>query len=469
MSNPVGVKSVMRSTVSKYEQEQKEKFIQVMSDPRMRYSDALNFVENEIKQSKRMATFNYKILCFMDDGVYQLNRAIQEVFGIVSAAKNDNPSGGDDTVNTIEVVLADGRRVKVPYGDIDLADLGEGSVISISYNGNDHHLYIKGKCQFKFTTLIDDIIDRAKELLANDSIYKSQALEIADLNNPVVMDLSNIDREMMVLSEDTVLGLRPLQSRIKYPEKCAERGIPLKYGALFEGPYGTGKTLLAFKLIQEAIQNNWVSVYLKDPTLLAETIRLCKVIDGTGHGVVIFVEDIDQVTRGKRDAAMQDILNTLDGGDTKGMNVITLFTTNHLELIEPTFLRGKRIGKVISLGALDEATAKEFIERSFQDGYELQGDFVPIHKQIKESNIAPAFMAEIVESVKSDMIFMDDTKVVLPQYIKVAVESYLCQVGLAQKKDMSETPETKLAESLREVTGITSVEKKVDQLIEMHD
>lgn len=66
MGNPVGVKSVMRSTVSKYEQEQKEKFIQVMSDPRMRYSDALNFVENEIKQSKRMGTFNHKILCFID-------------------------------------------------------------------------------------------------------------------------------------------------------------------------------------------------------------------------------------------------------------------------------------------------------------------------------------------------------------------------------------------------------------------
>lgn len=55
------------------------------------------------------------------------------------------------------------------------------------------------------------------------------------------------------------------------------------------------------------------------------------------------------------------------------MNVITLFTTNHLELIEPTFLRGKRIGKVISLGALDEATAKEFIERSFVGDYTLQG------------------------------------------------------------------------------------------------
>ena len=106
MGNPVGVKSVMRSTVSKYEQEQKEKFIQVMSDPRMRYSDALNFVENEIKQSKRMGTFNHKILCFINDGVYQLNRAIQEVFGIVSAAKNDNPSGGDRSSAPLRCSLA---------------------------------------------------------------------------------------------------------------------------------------------------------------------------------------------------------------------------------------------------------------------------------------------------------------------------------------------------------------------------
>ena len=58
---------------------------------------------------------------------------------------------------------------------------------------------------------------------------------------------------------------------------------------------------------------------------------------------------------------MQDILNTLDGGDTKQMNVISLFTTNHIELIEPTFLRGKRIGSIISLGFLDAKTAKKFV------------------------------------------------------------------------------------------------------------
>jgi len=34
---------------------------------------------------------------------------------------------------------------------------------------------------------------------------------------------------------------------------------------------------------------------------------------------------------------------------------------------------------------------------------------------------------------------------------------------------MTETPEVKFAESIREITGIDRVEKKVDELIEMQD
>ena len=56
----------------------------------------------------------------------------------------------------------------------------------------------------------------------------------------------------------------------------------------------------------------------------------------------------------------------------KNMNVISIFTTNHIELIEPTFLRGKRIGSVISLGFLDKKTAKEYITITFsKDNYEI--------------------------------------------------------------------------------------------------
>ena len=211
------------------------------------------------------------------------------------------------------------------------------------------------------------------------------------------------------------------------------------------------KTLLAFKLAKEAIDNNWSFVYLKDPKLLAEILRLTKVIDKSGNGVVIFVEDIDQVTRGERNESLQDILNTLDGGDTKDMNVITLFTTNHIELIEPTFLRGKRIGSIITMDCLDAETANEFIKASFteKEGYVLNGDFGEVCNFIQENEIAPAFMAEIVESVKSKLIFQDDNNVT-PFHIRTSVESYIRQVGLSRKKDMSETPESRLYKAMKE-------------------
>lgn len=200
----------------------------------------------------------------------------------------------------------------------------------------------------------------------------------------------------------------------------------------------TGKTLLAFKLAKEAINNNWTFIYLKDPTLLAKTLKLSKTLDKNGHGVIVFVEDIDQVTRGNRDTALQDILNTLDGGDTKNMNVISLFTTNHIELIEPTFLRGKRIGSVVSLGFLDAETAKQFLQFSFnKENYKLDEDLDSVASYIEKHNIAPAFMAEIIESIKSKMIFME-SDIIKSDYIKGSVDSYLRQVSLSQKKDMSQ-------------------------------
>lgn len=456
---------IVAERVNKADEQQKAKMIEALQDPRKSYSDNLNYIENEIAQSKRMSTFKYELLCFRNDGIYQLHRAIQEVFGVAQARKDDSPSGSDE-IQTVDVILADGSRHKVPFGKISLDGLGEDAYIDINYHTDKNILLVRGKCQFRFASLIDDIVSRTKEYLAEESIYSCQALEIADINNPKIMDLSNIDKELMVISDSTDYELQPLKSRILHPDTCIERGIPLKYGCLLEGPYGTGKTLLAFKLAKEAIVNKWTFIYLKDPKLLAQILRLSKVIDQSGNGIIVFVEDIDQVTRGNRTDAMQDILNTLDGGDTKGMNVITLFTTNHIELIEPTFLRGKRIGSIISMGFLDSKTADKFIKASFAEGgYVIKEDLTEVCKLVEASNIAPAFMAEIVESVKSKMIF-SETNEVKAEYIKHSVNSYLRQVALSQKKDMSETPEQKLASALKEVLGTPNRDKILKNILD---
>ena len=454
---PQGTTAAIAARVNKYEESQKQRIIEVCQS-NMKYADVLGFIEGEIKQSKKMASFKYTLLCWKPDGVYQLNRAINEVFGSAVSKEDKSPSGNSN-IDTVDVILADGSRTKVPFGKISLEELGEDSEININYDNDRHLLLVKGQCQFKYQSLIDDIVERTKELLATESIYKNQALEITNLSEPKIMTLAGIDKQFMVLSKKTEFELQPLRSRILYPEKCIAKGIPLKYGCLLEGKYGTGKTLLAFKLAKDAVNNGWSFVYLKDTSLLAETLRMCKVVDRSGHGVIVFVEDIDQVTRGNRDSAMQDILNTLDGGDTKDMNVITLFTTNHIELIEPTFLRGKRIGSVITMDCLDAETAERFIRETFSEaeGYSVDDDLSDVCNYIAKAQIAPAFMAEIVESTKSKLIFTEETHVT-SFHIKTSVESYQRQVGLASKKAVIETPADKLAAGLIGLLGADKIE-----------
>lgn len=461
-----GKSSVLEQKVNQYEMAMKDKFVKIMSQPGIKYADALDYIDNELKQSKKMAKINYRIRCFRNDGIYQLNQAISQVFGAVVSKEQRNPSG-ESSVQTVDITLADGTRVKAPYGDISLEGLGEGSSININYDSSTHDLVITGKCQFRFSSLMDDIIEVTKHNLRTNSIYKGQALEISDINDPKILDLSGIDRQLMVLSKETEYALRPIYARIMNPTMCLEKGIPLKFGALLEGGYGTGKTLLAFKLAKKAVANNWMFIYLKDPKLLAEALRMSKIIDQSGHGVLIFVEDIDQVTRGNRDSAMQDILNTLDGGDTKDMNVITLFTTNHIELIEPTFLRGKRVGTIISMGPLDAETAEQFIRKSFEIGcYTILDDLTDVCKFIEASHIAPAFMAEIIEKVKSMMVLANQCEVKADD-IKYSVQSYLRQVELSRTKDMSVTPEKKFVDALLEVLHIEKNEKTFATFIRM--
>lgn len=462
---------LVKSRINKYEEQQKRNLVN-LGQSKKSYRNILAFLESEIKASTQMTNFNYSVLCFKNDGVYQLNKAIEEIYGVSQSKSDDSPSG-DGAIETVDVQLADGSRIKVPYGAITIPEAGEGASIKIQYDTKKNLLLITGSCEFRFSSMIDEIVERTKSLLTTNSIYKNQALELTNTYEPKIMDLSGIHNEFMVLSDRTEYDLQPLRARLTQPKRCVEKGISLKYGCLMEGPYGTGKTLLAFKLAADAVDNSWVFIYLKDPSLLAQTLRLAKVIDKNGNGVVIFVEDIDQVTRGNRDTAMQDILNTLDGGDSKQMNVISLFTTNHIELIEPTFLRGKRIGSIISLTFLDKKTARKFIKFAFEkDNYIVDWtEMDPVLDLIEKSNIAPAFMAEITESVKSNMILSDDN-VVKSIYIENSVKSYLRQVELSRKKDMSETPEMKLGSSLAAVVNgnlIKEVKELTAKIIEYHE
>ena len=111
---PQGTTAAIKQRVNKYEETQKQRMIEVLQS-NVKYADALGFIEGEIKQSKKMASFKYSLLCWKPDGVYQLNRAINEIFGS-AVSKEDNSPSGNSNIDTVDVVLADGSRTKVPFG-----------------------------------------------------------------------------------------------------------------------------------------------------------------------------------------------------------------------------------------------------------------------------------------------------------------------------------------------------------------
>jgi len=75
---------------------------------------------------------------------------------------------------------------------------------------------------------------------------------------------------------------------------------------------------------------------------------------------------VDEITAGEgRDAAMNKILNTLDGVQTKGNNLTVIFTTNHPEKINSALRRPGRIDLVVSFENPNDNTKQKIYDIYF--------------------------------------------------------------------------------------------------------
>jgi len=395
-----------------------------------------NFIATEVRNQTTPTEFHYEFKCFREDGAYALYRAVQNIQGYSSQGVN-GPSAKPP--QTIDVKFADGSRIKVPWGNIQLPNMGEEADLEMAYDDEYRTFYVTGTCEKRYISIMDSILLEAERIVEEDSIYKGQAFKMGSNLEPEFIDLSNIENIPMYLSAKARFSLQPIEARLTKPEICRENGLDLKFGALMEGDYGTGKTLLAFKLALKATRNNWTFIYLTDPTKTEDLLKIAGQLSKNGSGVLIFVEDIDLVLHGGRDKTMNLIFNLLDGGDTKNKNIISIFTTNHLDKIDPTFLRGKRIGSLISLGALDKETAKAFIKGSLGSCLDDDADITNACQKVEELKIVPAFLAEILERVKANMIYSQNLKVT-PEEIEISIDSYKSQMEIAKVKTDEKSP-----------------------------
>jgi transitional endoplasmic reticulum ATPase len=370
--------------------------------------ECINYIEQTVEEQLSEATVSYEIFGYKDDILYQLNKAVKEIQGYSTLKSQDTMSkkGG---ISLESVQISKNEFVKVPSGVINVPGLGEDGQNGIlefifrpknskrkrgeAYVGLFGNVEVIATVQNRYIPVIEKIIARTKELLKTDSIYGSKSITISE--DYRISFNENYVLPPLIINQNVEFEVNVIKSRIKNTKTLKEKGIDIKYGVLLSGNYGTGKTLLAGHLQDEAVKSGWTSIYVKNGNNLDTVLEFINSISDSANGILLFVEDIDLfIKSGERDK-MNEILNLIDGVDTKEMNLITIFTTNHIENIDPTVLRGKRIGAVINMTHLTKDKNLELINNLLNSNYKEEDLKVSLDL-LNENEVVPAFVDEIV-------------------------------------------------------------------------
>lgn len=408
----------------------------------MTYEQGIMWLDRKRKEDEREVAIAEQIDAFPLDGAYAMYRAMSEKYGFVGMVPTPGFWGSTPPV-MIGVETGPGQMVQVPWGSMQIPNIQGRLQTGVAHKDGRQVFVLHGLIRQKHKKEVADLVALARQIVREKSIYKGKAIRASfpELNpedfNPMshapkFIDTAEVKENELIFSNDVKAQVTSyLFTPIEKTQMCREHNIPLKRGILLEGPYGTGKTQTAYVAAKKAVENGWTFIYLDTVDNLQRAIFFAQ-----QYGpAVIFAEDIDSVMDGERDEDMNGILNTIDGVDTKGHEIIVVLTTNHVENINPAMLRPGRLDAVIQVRPPD-AQAVQALLRLYSRG--LIPETEPLDEVGKVlKNHIPAVIREVVERSKLNTISRmqnDEPFVLKERDLMVAAESILAQVELINPK-----------------------------------
>ena len=320
-----------------------------------------------------------------------------------------DPEGFDQS---IYISIPYGKRLKLNYEEKDIyitivedrsrpLIMGEGDTtyhrdVVLEYDaGADASENIKvlkdfiihcGKEYYRTVLLSKKMSDKLQVYVWDDN-YWDQSHKWAKRS----MDSMSLNTEGRALLED-VKNFISSKSESLYERL----GVPYKRNFLLHGPPGTGKTSMIRSIASEIGYN--VSTIHFDPSLT--DIKFMRAVQTIPENSILLLEDIDHIfqERKKNDEhknaiTFSGLLQVLDGFGSQ-YKLITMITTNFIEVLDKALIRRGRIDKMVEFKYANRDQIHHMYQRFLPEKMEQFTDF---YKHIK--------CLKITTSVLQDYLF----------------------------------------------------------------
>lgn len=434
----------------------------------MSVTDAIDTLERQRDYLEEEVEISRVFDAFPWDGANALSICLQKKYGW--AAAEGTPSFfGKRPPKMITIEVAYGETKRIPWGRFSLPGVDGFIQTSAQMKNGRVSFAIVGQVKRKDEKPVEALFNEIGEYLKVNSIYAGKAIKIRfrddegkllEMPEPKFLDTSHISRDMLVYSQDVEEAIATnLFTPIERLTDCIANGIPVKRGVLLGGPYGTGKTMAATVASKLAVDAGITYLYVPHCDELADAIEFAKQYDRTA--AVIFCEDIDRALNGERSVEMDDILNILDGIDTKASKIIVVLTTNHLESINPAMLRPGRLDAIINVNAPDAEAVTRLIRLYGEGTIAKDTDLEPTGKLL--AGTIPAVIAEVVKRAKLVQLQLQErgTKVenITGEAVYAAAQTMQDQIDLLAAQSAKKPSEPTFKQVIGEAV-VWALEKK---------
>lgn len=424
----------------------------------MSIDDAMALLERRAKFLEEKVKIQEVFDCFPYDGANAIDEVLTQKFGWSAATATPGMFGPRPPV-LINIDIDFNKTKQVPWGSFSLP--GVDGLLQTSVGEKDGHLAfaLVAEVKRKDEATIKTIFDEVRLYLKHNSLYKGKAIKMRFLDDdgdplqmpePKFMDTSHISEEMVIYPESVQNQVNiNLFTPIKRVQDCLDNNIPIKRGVLLGGTYGTGKTLAATVASKIAVDHGITYLYVPRADELAHAIGFAK--QNQSPACVVFVEDIDRALAGERSVKMDDILNVIDGIDTKSTNVIVVLTTNDLNAINPAMLRPGRLDAVIEVLPPDAKAVEKLLRLYGGNAIDKATDLSKAASSLDGE--IPAVISEVVKRAKLAQLAMQEPGVPVTklseQALVTSAESMSKQLKLLKDRTAEKPRETSdVAEAL---------------------